>query len=424
MPNITPIQSNFSVGEIATDMQMRSTLEARQNSVRTLTNFLPDAHGPVSRRKGFRFLGKVGVASDFPLLCGEAVAYEKSDETDANGAVYTMTQHPGDILVITKRGGAGGRGKILSYNTLTDTWTQVSQIGVDNGEMSHIAGSGVGSTGDNTFIYNLRQAPTGHEIYRYQLVLGSWQFAGASPNLGTRNNPSIYTESINRIAYLSDSLGISAHTLPKDLANDERDLTRPAGWTIQYVMWSNTRNQWMVLIQDNLDVGLVFVDENFDGTFGTPDYRFSFSNVHTSDWNPRVFSQDASGQFYVNFGSAGLASELGSAFNNFIMRLDNSGIEQEIYTQETIGADPLAFMSMSSESAEGGLSYTALTNRMTASTGGLVVQYDIDTNTWSTCQVAGVSGDTKGARVTSDGKMWGTEMDALLPTMVEHEIYG
>lgn len=60
MPNITIKQSDFTIGEVAPDVQLRASLEARNRGVKTLTNFIPDAHGPVSRRTGFRFLGKVG----------------------------------------------------------------------------------------------------------------------------------------------------------------------------------------------------------------------------------------------------------------------------------------------------------------------------------------------------------------------------
>ena len=62
MSNITPLQTDFSVGEIASDTQYRSTLEARNRGVKTLINFVTDARGPIIRRKGFRFLGKVGEA--------------------------------------------------------------------------------------------------------------------------------------------------------------------------------------------------------------------------------------------------------------------------------------------------------------------------------------------------------------------------
>lgn len=66
--NITPIQADFSVGEVSRDAQYRSTLDARNRGVKTLTNFVTDARGPVSRRKGFRFLGKIGEPDESLVL--------------------------------------------------------------------------------------------------------------------------------------------------------------------------------------------------------------------------------------------------------------------------------------------------------------------------------------------------------------------
>ena len=76
MPNITPIQSDFSVGEVSPDVNYRSTLESRNRGVKTLTNFVADARGPVIRRKGFRFLGKIGEAVEFSLsMCPSDVTW-------------------------------------------------------------------------------------------------------------------------------------------------------------------------------------------------------------------------------------------------------------------------------------------------------------------------------------------------------------
>ncbi len=119
-------------------MQMRSTLEARQNSVRTLTNFLPDAHGPVSRRKGFRFLGKVGEAGTIPqhshILVASGsprnrylpngVTYEEhgtpQQKNELVGAVYGRLSTIGVMAVSTTNARVGystDDGDTWSYST-------------------------------------------------------------------------------------------------------------------------------------------------------------------------------------------------------------------------------------------------------------------------------------------------------------------
>lgn len=88
MPNITPIQTDFSVGEVAPDLQMRSTLEAQRRGVKTMTNFVTDSRGPAIRRSGFRFLGKVGEAADIKE-CEQSTGYD-SGSTQASQNIFAV----------------------------------------------------------------------------------------------------------------------------------------------------------------------------------------------------------------------------------------------------------------------------------------------------------------------------------------------
>ena len=62
MPNLTPLQSDFSVGELSPQMLMRVDLESRniniyQNAAKEVVNFITDSRGPLRSRDGFRYLG-------------------------------------------------------------------------------------------------------------------------------------------------------------------------------------------------------------------------------------------------------------------------------------------------------------------------------------------------------------------------------
>ena len=113
MPNITPVQANFSVGEVSPELIKRSTLENQRAGVQTLTNFYPDSRGPAVRRKGFRYLGTVGVAGP-QLPCGvleEVARYSTPvDEyefhpfySETTGKLYSavnpQTERTGQLLV-------------------------------------------------------------------------------------------------------------------------------------------------------------------------------------------------------------------------------------------------------------------------------------------------------------------------------------
>ena len=83
MPNITPIQADFSVGEVSRDLNKRSTLENQRKGVQVLTNFYPDSRGPVVRRKGFRYLGTVGVAAP-QAFAAKAIVFDSGGFFIAN----------------------------------------------------------------------------------------------------------------------------------------------------------------------------------------------------------------------------------------------------------------------------------------------------------------------------------------------------
>lgn len=103
MPNVTPVQSDFSVGEVAPDVQYRSTLEARNRGVKTLTNFVTDSHGPIIRRSGFRFLGKIG-DPDGVKACEESVGYDSGSTQNADNIFNIDYSAPFGYIVISGDG--------------------------------------------------------------------------------------------------------------------------------------------------------------------------------------------------------------------------------------------------------------------------------------------------------------------------------
>ena len=86
------MQANFSVGEVSPDLVSRSTLENQRKGVQVLTNFYTDSRGPVVRRKGFRYLGTVGVAGPRPFVTTMALFDEASERyEDSPGCVDQLT---------------------------------------------------------------------------------------------------------------------------------------------------------------------------------------------------------------------------------------------------------------------------------------------------------------------------------------------
>ncbi len=143
MPGITPIQADFSIGEVAPDVQYRSTLEARNRGVRKLTNFVTDSRGPVIRRKGFRFLGEVGIAGDgggevedcvdaqWPIVNDDPIGFH--DDLSKNGYNIEIQDNPPDV--------ADDRDKYLStethplYDDSDHSWDcRYTQGGVEGGD--------------------------------------------------------------------------------------------------------------------------------------------------------------------------------------------------------------------------------------------------------------------------------------------------
>ena len=121
--NITPIQADFSVGEVAPDVQYRSTLAARNRGVGTLENFVPDSRGPVLRRKGFRFLGKIG-DPEFVFGCACDYIIDHNPYINSDGAGLLWSEYLGKVIVYGGRAIAGTNesrsfGLIAADNSIT-----------------------------------------------------------------------------------------------------------------------------------------------------------------------------------------------------------------------------------------------------------------------------------------------------------------
>lgn len=101
---VTPLQADFSVGEVAPDVIYRSTLEPRNRGVRLLRNFLTDSRGPVLRRRGFRFLGKVGEVAlgpnvcDFPIKNNPVSAYQHNVDFQMSGRT-SLDRDPNYLII-------------------------------------------------------------------------------------------------------------------------------------------------------------------------------------------------------------------------------------------------------------------------------------------------------------------------------------
>ncbi len=150
MPNITPLQNDFSVGEVAPDVAARSTLEARNKGVETLKNFYTDPRGPVIRRNGFRFLGEIGAPIDIGSVCDRTLSKAAevdftfgwqefgniAAEKDGSGAVVVMndnSQEGGDIRVFNDGGGTSWS-QTQTLSTTQDIKDQDNGAGMSWGE--------------------------------------------------------------------------------------------------------------------------------------------------------------------------------------------------------------------------------------------------------------------------------------------------
>ncbi len=114
--NITPLQSDFTVGEVKPDVAFRSTLEARNKGVLTATNMIPDARGPMIKRRGFRFLGIVGEAIPLTKCDPDVLTYEQqwqfsNAETNFETGPSGISMKPDGTSIIMSSGSSGGRGK-------------------------------------------------------------------------------------------------------------------------------------------------------------------------------------------------------------------------------------------------------------------------------------------------------------------------
>ena len=144
--NITPIQADFSVGEVSRDAKYRSTLDARNRGVKTLTNFVTNARGPVIRRKGFRFLGKVGESSSCDLLSCSPAIYPVED-TDPVGFISDISGNNESLAVQVTNAPYKGDGvpdAVWKY-TSTDVPPGKSGVSWDMGYV--LGGSGEGHYG-------------------------------------------------------------------------------------------------------------------------------------------------------------------------------------------------------------------------------------------------------------------------------------
>ncbi len=120
--NITPIQSDFTVGEVAPDVQYRSTLEARNRGLKTLRNMVTDARGPVLKRKGFRFLGKIGdPVIAFCPLTPTIIDNTNYFDGEADDAHYDPTRNKIYFSMTQTTGGQGNLTVLdLNDDSITD----------------------------------------------------------------------------------------------------------------------------------------------------------------------------------------------------------------------------------------------------------------------------------------------------------------
>ncbi len=64
MPKASAIQSSFNAGELTPRLRGRVDLDKYKNGCETLTNFIPQIHGPIKKRPGSRFVS-VAAVNDF-----------------------------------------------------------------------------------------------------------------------------------------------------------------------------------------------------------------------------------------------------------------------------------------------------------------------------------------------------------------------
>ena len=430
MPSITPLTADFSVGEIAPDMQMRSTLDARNRGAKSMRNFIPDPRGPVRRRDGFRFLGKVGLPGTGEVVCGDSQTFSsgsaQAKSENASLSIYKDALDQ-DVIILTKRGQGGSNfSRTFSYDIETDTWTErLAFISSGNLPQKHITGSPEGFIGQNNKLYVTYNSsgPT-WDLYRYSLPAWSQDWsASRSSNIG---DMTLFGEGPTRLLMRYSSGW--ATTRLKDNFGGDRLISVPSGYDdTEFVgAWSPAANKW-VMINANAGRdtgGISLVDEDFDGTLPTPPQTLSFPTA-ISDLDLSVdHAVDSAGNCYFVISSRDLADHFGYPadvyYSDFVVKVTSTGAHVATWGADVTGITE-GIQASSNTGSAGALFYDASTDRVFISRNGRVSQYDVATDTWTWCDISGVQSSLMTVR-DSDGYLWSAVVQQE-PALVRNEIF-
>jgi hypothetical protein len=441
--NVTPIQSDFSVGEIAPDVQYRSTLQARNRGVGTLTNMIADSHGPVIKRYGFRFLGKVGEAQDYTLVCGEGVSFAISETLGTGNTTSGFTMHSDNRIVLSKHGSGSNYGVIGTYDIDTDTWTKRDEnpppgLGGPRTSVRHFSGSGVGSVRQHTHIYYMLETRDGIGLSSTRLKcrkVSDWSTdpAVSSDYSSIGNDVEFLDESPNYIAVASQNNNNVSLRRKSNFGASSDQIVAPSGYTMGGCFWDDSTSSWLVVYYKNStprEAGIAVVAADAVGDISGNQFPSGPTKMLTASGYFMALDRgswlDGDGNRYFPFTSTAYQSALvpSPAHAGFIQKIDVDGDSVRVYSSDdTAGLDPQVFADTQVHNGQSAMTYDAGANRVLGSVNGDVLQHDLETDTWSTCNVAGVGSGTIGALLDSNDYMWGVDRNTFPITFWRHEVY-
>lgn len=151
------LKESFNAGEVSPRLYSRYELAKYKNGCRTLTNFIPLAHGSVTRRPGFEYIAEVKDSADkcylIPFEFSETDAYiiEAGDQyfrfyknggqvwtADANTKLLLHLDGPNGSQTITDNGATGHSPAVSGSCTLSTVAKKFGSSSLETGTLKYV----------------------------------------------------------------------------------------------------------------------------------------------------------------------------------------------------------------------------------------------------------------------------------------------
>ena len=207
MPNFTPLQNDFSAGELTPELFMRPQLRTRrgevyQSGLKECINFWADARGPLRARDGFRYIGAVIGRPGFELDCGPGTAIPAPPE-DSQARFTLQYMAAENAALVTQSGNFAIDARAFMFRLDDESFESINVM-PGAGAVFGIGGSGPGEIGLGTHAYVLDTNASNLASYFWdEFGVRQVQFFVLSISVGTNN----FWEGRNRLLLQGSSTG-------------------------------------------------------------------------------------------------------------------------------------------------------------------------------------------------------------------------